>query len=364
VNGEGSVRQSTEFVVYRLLPISHLLKKKTETMQKVISFLSLLTVIRNAFSTDWYCIDIQETAIAEGVIWKTENCYNDATATPDLTVNSVWFNLDSTVVRAIPAVSGDPNNPMQTLPEMAAQNEKLIAGINGGYFWRVDIEDFWIDDVCRGKTRDEANHPASSSNVNYGVSDGLVKIDGTVVGNNCNCSGYSRPAILAIDGEQSTINVVYRAETVDASIQNAIAAGPNLVSYNSSNEESFIDIPSDDDNINILEHAANTAVGIRFANKISQGSPAQMILITTDGSDECGPKDISCGLNSNSLASLMKDHFLVSVAMSMDQGGSTTMWVKGANPERNGVVSRSHNDRPEEEDGPRHVANGLFVSLI
>ena len=86
--------------------------------------------------------------------------------------------------------------------------------------------------------------------------------------------------------------------------------------------------------------------------------------MTTDGSDECGPKDISCGLNSKDLASLMRSHFGVDQAMSMDQGGSTTMWVKGANPERNGVVSRSHNSEPAEQDGPRNVANGLFVELV
>lgn len=48
------------------------------------------------------------------------------------------FDLASTTVRAIPAVSGDSANPLQTLPDMATQNEKFIAGINGGYFWRVE----------------------------------------------------------------------------------------------------------------------------------------------------------------------------------------------------------------------------------
>lgn len=230
----------------------------------------------------------------------------------------------------------------------------------GGYFWRVDIEDFWIDDVCRGKTRKEANTPVSADNVNNGVSDGLVKIDGKVVGNSCDCKGYSRPAVLEIDSVDSTIAVVHRGETAESTVQNAIAAGPNLVSFNSSTGESYIDIPSDDDNINILEHAANTAVGILRTD----GKARTMIIATTDGSDECGPKDITCGLNSKDLASLMKDHFQTAQAMSMDQGGSTTMWVKGANPDRNGVVSRSHNNKPVEQDGPRNVANALFFSLI
>ena len=86
--------------------------------------------------------------------------------------------------------------------------------------------------------------------------------------------------------------------------------------------------------------------------------------MTTDGSDECGPKDDSCGLNSLNLASLMKDKFSCNLAMSMDQGGSTTMWVKGANTDRDGVVSRSHNTEPVEDDGPRNIANGLFIEAI
>jgi exopolysaccharide biosynthesis protein len=89
-----------------------------------------------------------------------------------------------------------------------------------------------------------------------------------------------------------------------------------------------------------------------------------MSKVTTDGSDECGPKDDTCGLNSLNLASLMKDKFSCNLAMSMDQGGSTTMWVKGANTDRDGVVSRSHNTEPVEQDGPRNIANGLFIETL
>lgn len=72
----------------------------------------------------------------------------------------------------------------------------------------MDIDGIWIDDVCRGKTRKEAEQPASTENPNYGVSDGTIKIDGVVYGNNCDCKGFSRPAILAINGADSTIDVV------------------------------------------------------------------------------------------------------------------------------------------------------------
>lgn len=336
-------------------------------MQLVLSAVFLLLGSRFSLAVEWKCVNLQTTILGGGAIWKTENCTNDPTATPLLTVNSVTVDLTSNTIRAVPAVSVDAESPLQPIPKMAEQNPNLIAGINGGYFWRVDVSGIWVDDVCRGKIRKEAEMPVSPVSVNFGVSDGLVKIDGKVVGNNCNCTGYSRPAILEINGLASRINVVHRGESCDRSVKNAIGAGPNLVSYNASTAQSFIDIPEDDDNINIFEHAANTAVGLQLATA-SSGSSAlkatSMIMITTDGSDECGRKDITCGLNSEDLASLMKDHFMVQMAMSMDQGGSTTMWVKGANPERNGVVSRSHNNEPVEQDGPRNVANGLFFELV
>lgn len=63
-------------------------------------------------------------------------------------------------------------------------------------------------------------------------------------------------------GAASTIEVLHRGEPVADSIQSAIGAGPNLVSFDASTGTSYVDIPSDDDNINILEHAANSAVGL------------------------------------------------------------------------------------------------------
>lgn len=181
---------------------------------------------------------------------------------------------------------------------MASMNPKLIAGINGGYFWRVDISGVWVDDVCWGKTRSDANSPVSTENANAGIGDGLVKVDGKVISNNCNCPGYSRPAVLVLDDANSHIEVLHRGETVAPEVQNAIAAGPNLVSFNVSDGTSFIDIPADDDNINILEHAANTAVGVQLVQEKGVTKATKIFLVTTDGSDECGPKDITCGLNS------------------------------------------------------------------
>ena len=136
---------------------------------------------------------------------------------------------------------------------MAAGNPNFIVGINGGYFWRVDVTDYWVDDVCWFKSREEAMSPASKTNVNNGIGDGLIKIDGVVYSNNCNCFGFSRPAVMVFDGEDTNIEVMHRGETVSDDKQNAIGAGPNLVSYNATSKMGYVDIPSDDDNINDIE---------------------------------------------------------------------------------------------------------------
>lgn len=50
------------------------------------------------------------------------------------------------------------------------------------------------------------------------------------------------------------------------------------------------------------------------------------------------------------IAGLIKYQYGAHMALSMDQGGSTTMWIKGERPDRNGVVSRAHNFIPDVED--------------
>lgn len=139
--------------------------------------------------------------------------------------------------------------------------------------------------------------------------------------------------------------MLHRGETVGEAVQNAIGAGPNLVSYDPVSKTSYVDIPKDDDNINIIEYAANTAVAAKLNTET--GKVTHIMLVTTDGSDECGPSDPSCGLNMEQLGGLLKNAYGAHIALSMDQGGSTTMWIKGERPDRNGVVSRSHSSVPD-----------------
>jgi exopolysaccharide biosynthesis protein len=329
---------------------------------KFLALSVLISTITTSLAGQWHCIEIQTKQIHEGINWVTQNCTSSDTEPPLLTVNTISIDLTRTDYRVVPA-SADPIAQLQTLPDIAASvNQNFIAGINGGYFWRVDTSGVWRDNVCRGKTRDEAEQPVSSENVNFGIGDGVIKVDGKTYSNNCDCYGYSRPAIISLDGQNSNIEVLNRGDQVNDNIQNALGAGPNLVSFNTTSGKSFTDIPSDDDNINRLVYEATASVGFQIDK--NTGLRTSLIMVETDGSDSCKPSDSYCGIIAKDLAMLLQEAFQIDQAMSMDQGGSTTMWIKGENPSKNGVVSRATNTEPAENEGARNIANGLFIELI
>jgi hypothetical protein len=324
---------------------------------------------------DWQCIPVFENELHAGVTWKQRNCtVNPLMSTPSqsLVINSIHVDVTRSDIRVVP-YAASKEAQLQSLPDIAGQNENFIAGINGGYFWRVDIDGHWRDNVCKGKQRFEAEQDADPAHPNYGIGDGVIRVDGVTVSNNCNCTGYSRPAVLQMGDPAkgstafSSIDVLHRGEApIDSdTLPHAIGAGPNLISYNFTTGESYVDIPSDDDNINRVVYEATTAVGLVQTLENGALKTNEVIMVTTDGSDSCMPFERFCGLEANNLATLMRDVFKVQQAMSMDQGGSTTMFVKGANPSRSGVVSRSDNKQPEDSEGTgRHLANGLFVEVI
>ena len=135
--------------------------------------------------------------------------------------------------------------------------------------------------------------------------------------------------------------------------QNAIAAGP-LLSQTFPNGTKYIAVPRDDENVNIFEHSANTAVGLRHGG-------TELLLVTADGYDGCSFFDPTCGIEAYPFADYMIEVLDVDSSMNMDQGGSTTMWIKGEDPTRNGVVSCSQNAKCDGQ--PRHLYSGLFVGL-
>lgn len=309
----------------------------------------------------WRCSNTTTTDIGRlpgVVVWTSTTCEGRADGSPfhvgPLRFNIVAVDLASPTVRLTPLLAAANESFLQTLDAMAAQRPGVIAGINGGYFWRLDSSSF-KDYVCRGKTRADAEHNSTGTcagaAANYGVSDGLVKINGTVLGCNCDLPGYSVPAVYVINGSGSRIEKLPRGGAVDESVRDAIAAGPNLVT------DGKIDIDPHDDNINIPEHAANTAVGLRVD---AASNTAHAYLVTADGQDGKSVLDPLSGINAHQLADFLVDQLKVTSAMGMDQGGSTTMYVRGHGV--NGIVSCSDTSDPSAP--PRRVFDGLFVELV
>jgi hypothetical protein len=235
--------------------------------------------------------------------------------------------------------------PLSTLAKSATSSSFTpLAGVNGGYFWRLDSKNF-LDDVCWGKTRADAHRNASSTDPNAGVGDSLTIIDYKYASSNCNKAGNSRPAVAILDLPMR-IELLERGGRAEAGVKSAIGAGPNLVSYNATTGHSYIDVVGD--NINILERASNTALALRPSRE-----GQELLLVTFDGHDGCTEYG-NCGVNSHQFAAFLLDYLRVHSALNMDQGGSTTMWVHGQ--PANGIVSNPG-------AGERNIFNGVFIGL-
>lgn len=324
----------------------------------------------------WDCkqLSLKNLTPAGEVDWTRLNCtgsfipehcvLHKARAVGPMVFNVIRANLQSPGVRGVPlevpqVASMDPKDRVKPLSEIAAihaldlgDDEELIAGVNGGYFWRTDSESFF-DDVCLGKLRSDALRQASDVDPNAGVSDNLMLRDGQVLGSNCNKLLNSRPTALILkelNGSQSTlprIVVMDRGSRLPDTVQDAIASGPNLVSLGPDHAP-HVDIVGD--NVNIVEYNSNTGIGLRK----SQHGSEELLLVTIDGHHGCPRKDTTCGIDAEGLAFFMKTYLGVHSAMGMDQGGSTTMWVKGE--PNQGIVSNPGS-------GERSIFNGLFIKF-
>jgi len=150
-----------------------------------------------------------------------------------------------------------------------------------------------------------------------------------------------------------------RGEQLPSGVQWAIGAGPNLVSVNATTGASYVDIEGD--NVNIVEHASNTALALRAPPSGGAGAGAgadatavEMMFVTFDGEDNCTEYKPTCGVDSRQFAAFLLDYLEVNTAMEMDQGGSTAMWVKGQ--PRDGIVSN-----PTVAE--RELFNGVFLGV-
>jgi len=316
-------------------------------MARAASLLALLAGAPAAvadITTSWSCArQPGSMALHAGVEWSTLVCNSPSVPVlgpgqPGVTAPAVNIRVNLvTADLGAPGVSLTPASPsggaqLAGLDAIATRDGRpLVACVNGGYFWRVDVNTF-VDGVCQGKTRADATAPPSAGAPNAGLADGTLVVGGALRGSNCDCPGFSRPTVLTINGTSSRVDCLHRGAPAPFGLAyESISAGPFLVATNASG--TFTAIPADDDNVgNILEHAANTGAGL--------AANGTAYLVTTDGYDGCSPLNNTCGVNDWTLAYFFKDYLKVATALAMDQGGSTTMWVKGS-PPPNGVVSSS-----------------------
>lgn len=295
--------------------------------------------------TSWTCRTLNASTIGSSVAWRRLNCTSSAIpvygpAGP-VVINVAEVSLDAPGVRLLPVAA--PAGEVQTLDLIAAATPTCVAAINSVYFWRLDSKSF-IDDVCLGKSRADALKPVApgAASANFGVGDGAMVANGQLLSSTCNTKLFqTRPVTLTINGTASRFDVQHTGDTPPAGLAlDSVTVGPNLLSSNASG--TFVDIPDDDLNIgNILEHSANTGVGLT--------ADGRALFVTTDGRDACPFYDQSCGTNAFTLAYFFRDYLNATSAMAMDQGGSTTMWLKGP-----GIIS-------SPGGSPRSIFGGLCI---
>jgi len=309
-------------------------------MLKSVAFLWLLLLCKGSPSSSWNCTSV---SVASPLPYVKMNCTGaPGPGSGDWSVGPLLFHVVQ-VDLAKYKLRGAASSALQTLPEMAKTLPFALGGINGGYFWRVDSDSF-IDDVCFFKTRYDAQQPVSLDEPDYGVGDCLLKVDGKVISSNCDLPGYDAPAVLTMASTNSSIFLMERGGRLGPEYPDAIAAGPLLVDY--VNGESVYGIPWWDTNVNRWAHSSNTAIGLLGV----PGAYHTLVMVVTDGSDSCSRWDQTCGIEAEPMAYFMKDKIGAAVAMEMDQGGSSTLWLSGL-----GVVNNNRNS-------PRNIYNALFVT--
>jgi len=313
----------------------------------MLSLLFLSFIHAYAADSQWACTTVSSVSVP--IPYKVLNCTGQPNSIweGEWTVGPMLFHVVSVDLKKFKltgaAASAKAPNGLQTVADMAKAVPKAVAGINGGYFWRLDRSDF-IDDVCFLKTRWDAEQPVSATSVNYGIGDGLMKINGTLFSSNCDLPGYNAPTAFVMNGTNSNIFVMPHGGSLGPAYPDVIAAGPNLVSWE--NNGPVYGVPWYDENLNRWEHSANTAIGLLGV----PGAFHTLVLVVADGTDSCSRWDSTCGIEATPMAYFMKDQIGVALAMEMDQGGSSTMWINGL-----GIVNNNKVD-------PRPVFNGLFVT--
>lgn len=259
-----------------------------------------------------------------------------------LTINIVDANLSDPHTFVKPSIgNAQAKLPYHsTLLEQSAAQPAFVAGINGGYF------------RTRPNRRDEncfRRSPNKPMNASKHVGDSLLIIDNQVYSTNCYGGALSEVGRSSLIQDATTkqwrIERI-KKDTVPANVANALGAGPGLIQTIKGEPQIQI---TWEGIFSTFEFSANTAV---ILAKDKQNDP-HILFFTVDGIDrEYGMTSIEMA---NFIYNKIPDLFglqLVS-AMSMDQGNSTTMFVKSAENPIVSVTGKSGRVRP--------IYDGLFI---
>ena len=301
----------------------------------------------------WQCSAplIQQPLNAKGnIVWVKLQCQGTypwgfskkSRDTGVLTINIVDANLADANIFVKPTIgkANAKNTYRGTLLEQAASYPNAVAGINGGYFRTRPNR---RDPNC---IRRSPKKPMDTPNQ---IGDGLLVIDSQVYSTNCDGGKLSEVGRSSLIQDATTkqwrIERIQK-DTVPANTVNAIGAGPGLI-------QTIVGEPQIqltwEGIISTFEFSANAAV---ILAKDKQGKP-HILFFTVDGIDK------KYGMTSIGMANFIYTKIptlfglkLIS-AMSMDQGNSTTLFVKKADSHITSVTGK--------HGTIRDVYDGLFI---
>ncbi|OGT29803.1 MAG: hypothetical protein A3E87_05585 [Gammaproteobacteria bacterium RIFCSPHIGHO2_12_FULL_35_23] len=260
-----------------------------------------------------------------------------------LKINIIDANLNAKDIYLTPVLAKTTSSETpysETLQDMGQNNPNLLAGINGGYFF-INSSKKQHDQNCLGK-----HFPELTS---QGVGDGLLIINNNAYATNCETNFFSekyRTSIVQNTNQQWQIANI-APNTIPTGMVNGLGAGPGLI--NTINNKPQIAIHWEGI-FSTFEFSANSAVILTLDSQ----HHTHVIFFTVDGSDKLA------GMNAMEMANYIYTilpktlHEQIISAMSMDQGHSTTMYVKNSNPQ---IVSNAAKDR-----SARDIFDGLFIA--
>jgi len=260
--------------------------------------------------------------------------------TGDLKINLIDTDLSDPHIELTPVIAkkNDSTDPYkQKLVVMGHENPSLLAGINGGYFY---INSKQRDINCFEKT----NKQYTSD----GIGDGLLIIHSKTLSTNCRSRFFAEPnrSTILLDDQHHWMITAVPPHTSPNNIIHALGAGPGLIQTIHGKpeiRETWEGIVSS------FEFSANSAVILAKDSLNHQ----HVIFFTVDGIDK------EKGMYSTEMANFIYNQIpsLLNVklisAMSLDQGGSTTMYVRAAHPQ---IITQANRNNSQRE-----IFNGLFV---